>query len=493
MKKEIEIWADSFHEGIWCADNMGIFFKENGFEIEKKYLFGFLPQYEYKKDDFSIICTIYGSYKSWNPLPKKIADLIEWGKPDFILFDPDKDEIICAVEETAATPTGNQATQRCERQYGSAKHKIPYWYFISEYGQHEDGGIRRDSIWPTIAGIKLSILNKIPCIVLHYSDENNVENYNSGKGLNLLFTTLYKVLENYCKELPKFKDLKDEIKEQYQLMSDFVLSEWERMLDFLPSENMLKEDNTTEYIVDCALDEEKKIEKDDLLVWPLRDELPLTVKNGQSSKPLLKYDKLAELLEEDIDSKKCYYLSNNAGSGKPPQKDKIDTWINQQKKLYNTAPKVNPPISFTMKLEDFPKTENGNYHITTSKNILYLYDKWGDLYDSIVKAYPRLKGKLDKYDREQPAFIYLSNSLKPGRIFGDPFTGQLSAFSTIFGKFDKNPRIVIVYYPHQVFSQILNKDNTFIRNKGTTLLKELTDYIIFNEGVAISLKDEVIL
>ena len=61
-------------------------------------------------------------------------------------YDANSREILFAVEETAATPTGNQAMQRCERQYGSARFRIPYWYLISEYGLHRDGGVRRDSI-----------------------------------------------------------------------------------------------------------------------------------------------------------------------------------------------------------------------------------------------------------------------------------------------------------------------------------------------------------
>ena len=61
-------------------------------------------------------------------------------------YDANSREILFAVEETAATPTGNQAMQRCERQYGSARFRIPHWYLISEYGLHRDGGVRRDSI-----------------------------------------------------------------------------------------------------------------------------------------------------------------------------------------------------------------------------------------------------------------------------------------------------------------------------------------------------------
>ena len=279
-------------------------------------------------------------------------------------------------------------------------------------------------------------------------------------------------------------------------MIDFVLSEWERMIDFLPSIELMKREDTSKKIACYALNR-NELDKsfiNQFLVWPKFSELPLSIQKSQSGKSLLKYDKLAFLLEKDVDNKKAYNLSNNAGSGKPPKKGQLLSWINEQKSLFDKAPKITPPITFNMKLSDFPKTESGNYHITTAKNIIYLYDKWEDLYKSIITAYPRLTEKLsNKYENDQPVFLYLSNTIKPGRLFGDPFTGQLSAFSTIFGKFDIHNRLVIAYFPHQNFSQVLNSNGTFTKNKGMTLYTELTDLIIFNEGVAINLKGEEIL
>lgn len=258
MEKHIEIWADSFHEGIWCGDNLAKFFSKNGYEISYTNLNGFMPQYTYQKNNITIKAIVYGSYKSWNPIPKQISNLLEWGKPDFIIYDPDCDKIIYAVEETAATPTGNQATQRCERQYGSARAKIPYWYFISEFGKHIDGGIRRDSIWPTIAAIKLTILHKTPCIVLHYSDEDNIENYEFGNGLNLLFKTLYKMLENYVIGKYIYDELDECLTEQYQSMIDFVLSQWSRIIDYLPSQDVLMDKDTSKKLVDYALNRNER-------------------------------------------------------------------------------------------------------------------------------------------------------------------------------------------------------------------------------------------
>ena len=435
MKKYLEIWADSFHEGVWCCDNLKDYFTKNDYIVSHEYLHGFQPCYTIKKGDFELIISVLGSYKSWTPIPSKIKELLEWGKPDFLLFDPEKDCIIFAVEETAATPTGNQATQRCERQYGSAKAHIPYWYFISEFGQHIDGGIRRDSIWPTIAALKLTLIHQTPCIVLHYSDEKHVESYESGDGIKLLFYSLYKMTENYIAGSFLYKEIEECLQRQYKGMLDFVLSQWDRIIDYLPGQVLLKDEFTSRELVEYALGKNKDDTlKNKLLIWPRLHELPKDIQDKQRGKELLKYDKLAELLEQDISDKKAYILSDNAGSGKPPKREQLLEWINEQKELYKSAPQVNPPIKFNMTIKDFPKTSTGRYHITTAKNIIYLYDNWSDLYNSICKAYPRLIHKLDHLKSNNPAFLYMSNSIKPGRLFGDPFTGQLSAFSTIFRK-----------------------------------------------------------
>ena len=490
--KEIEIWADSFHEGVWCCDNICNALTEMGYEYNSDFANGFIPHYTITKDGTAELeLIVYGSYKSWNPMPAKIRELISWGKPDFVAFDATNDRILFAVEETAATPTGNQAMQRCERQYGSAHLRIPYWYFVSEYGEHIDGGVRRDNIWPSIAAIKLTMIKRTPCIVLHYSDIDNVEDYNSGSGLGLLFSSLSAIIHNYLCDKPIFFDTEELLAQQYNEMLRFISSQWENVIDFLPSERLLQKDETGTAISRFALNaptHEDLVLQNEILVWPLTTGVPDHVLYEQRGKELIKYDALADLLEKDITRNKCYILSNNAGSGKPTTRDKIAGWISEQKALFAKAGELTPQASFTMSIDDFPETANGNIHVTTSKNIVYLYDKWADLRQAIEKAYPRLRGKLTDIPDDKPVFMYVSNSLKPGRLFGDPFTGQLSAYSTCFGKFDTRDRAVIVYFPHQVHTQAFSRNGRLVQNKGITLYKELTDYLLFNAGVAVSLK-----
>ncbi len=115
--------------------------------------------------------------------------------------------------------------QRCERQYGSARFHIPYWYLISEFGVHKDGGIRRDSIWPSIAALKLSILQKTPCMVLHYSDIDNPEDYGSGSGVHMLFVSLFAILKNFVDGKPVLNELAPLLEDQYKEMLDFINSQ----------------------------------------------------------------------------------------------------------------------------------------------------------------------------------------------------------------------------------------------------------------------------
>ena len=496
MKREcIEIWADSFHEGDWCCSFLSQIASSKGYSVTKDYIRGLQPHYVFSSENNEIELLVFGSYKSWNPLPTEIKELIEWGKPDFVAYSATNKKILFAVEETAATPTGNQAMQRCERQYGSARLHIPYWYLISEFGVHKDGGVRRDSIWPSIAALKLSILRETPCMVLHYSDIDNPEDYSSGSGVHLLFQSLFEILKNYTSGLPDLNNLSTLLKAQYEEMLDFINSQWENIIDFLPSQKLVTAPETPLVLSEIAVGNTKnKKAIQGLLVWPLIKDVPLNVKAKWKGKELIKYDPLCAKFEEDINLGRAYYLSDNAGSGRPPSTAQIRGWIDQQKTLFARTKNLNPPAKFTMNINDFPLTgnEGDRRHVTTAKNIVYLYDSWNQLYESIIAAYPRLKGHLNKLKEDHPVFVYVSNSLKPGRLFGDPFTGQLSAYSTAFGKFDSPRRMVVAYFPHQVHTQAITTRGAAV-NKGMTLMTELTDYIIFNSGVAVNLSTKEVM
>ena len=491
MNKTIEIWADSFHEGLWCCDHVAKIAEEAGCRVERVFDNGFQPHFTLARPGHELHLKVFGPYRSWAPIPRAVEEILQWGKPDFMAFDPVEGRVLFAVEETAATPTGNQAMQRCERQYGSARFKVPYWYLISEFGVHRDGGVRRDSIWPTIAALKLSIYHQTPCMVLHYSDADKPEDYGRGPGMDLLFKSLFGILVNFEEGRELLHGLKDGLTAQYRLMLEFLGSQWKNLVDFLPGEDKLDNPRTAEALA-CRATREGGISDalSGFLVWPCISRVPAEIRKAWRGKSLLKHDPLCERLEKDIDLGRAYYLSDNAGSGRPPSSAQLKDWIAAQRALFAREKRLNPSAVFSMKLADFPDTGHGGdrRHVTTAKNVVYLYDSWNAFVETLWAAYPRLKCHVLKQMADQPVFVYVSNSIRPGRLFGDPFTGQLAAYSVAFGKLDPAPRKVVAYFPHQVHTQAL-LDGRMPSNKGITLMTELTDLVIFHAGVAVDLKN----
>ncbi len=483
--KKLEFWADSFHEGDWACKGLG-----NELKIsETEYLNGFVPQYTYSlSDKLDIEITVYGAYKNWRPLPGPIADLLEWGKPDLIIYDPESQKIVLAVEETAAVPTGNQALQRCERIYGSARVLIPFWYLLSEFGKHVDGGIRTDSIWPTMLSLKLSCIKRNPNVVLHYASVDNPENYDFGKGMTELFSAISAEIKIWAGLLDR-KELTPILEQQYGQMLDFIKRQWFKMLDFLPGEKEINDPNTSEKIASFVMSEDKtsEISFENFLTWGKTVDLPKNIYENIQPGGYIKEDSFVTELEKIVQKKKAYTLSSNAGS-RPQPKDSILEWIAQQKRLFASN---STTADFSINIKDFPLSATGRVHVTTAKNVLFLCDSWKDVSAALTKAYPRLNNVQDIYHKDDGVLIYISNSMKPGRIFGDPFTGQLTAFANIFGKnlIGEKERVVLTYYPHQVHTQLFDKSSELKKNKGTTIMKELVDLAVFHAGVAINFEN----
>jgi len=484
-KHALEFWSDSFHEGDWSCKELG-----NHLPIIRiSHLNGFIPQYLYSlPNGEELEVTVYGSYGIWSPLPVPIGELLEWGKPDLVVYSPSEEKILFAVEETAAVPTGNQALQRFERIFGSAKRRIPFWYLVGEYGMHLDKGVRRDSIWAAVACLKLTVIFGVPSIVLHYSTKDSPEDYNAGTGLHSLFNILSKFLLNWAGVIAD-ETMIPELQDQYLEMFDFIQSQWQQITDYLPSVEKLIGDGLAREFAVRALGNEPSNEFSGFLRWGLTRELPDEIRQKQSGRSLIKMDRLMARLEELVESGKAYTLSKRTGS-RPQPRDSVGRWIRAQEGLFDVSGLDNPP-EFTLKITEFPPSPSGLLHLTTAKNILYLCDLWEDLAREIISAYPRLAGVLKFFNAQDPVMFYVSNSMKPGRIFGDPYTGQLTNYSINFARnmSGEVSRKVVTYYPHQVHSQLFDSSGKLRSNKGITLMKVLVDLAIFHSGVAVVLKD----
>jgi len=488
MEQELnlEFWADSFHEGFWACEQLGKFFHFERVSYEK----GFIPVFAFRiSSKQSIKITVLGSYKSWSPLPIPISNLLEWGKPDLIAFDPASSKILFALEETAAVPTGNQALQRCERMYGSLRSRIPYWYLLGEFGLHVDGGIRRDSIWPSVMALKLSCIQRSPCVVLHYSDVDHPEDYTFGNGVDSLFRALAIQIGIHFGFEPQSK-LAPILTEQYQHMINFIESQGSHVVSFIPKMELLKQPDTAKSISELVTSAEPLDNSLlDFFNWGTTDTIPREIYSRIRPGGYIKKDSLIVRIEGLVKHKKAYTLSGKAGS-KPQSKEKINAWIKAQFVLFQTNRQ--PNVNFSLKLRDFPPSPTG-LHITTAKNVFYLIDSWQEFLVSLKSAYPRLRTL--NLEFTEPVFLYISNSLLPGRIFGDPFTGQLSAFSNIFARnvVGQRTRIAVAYYPHQVHTQLFDSKGAFKKNKGITIMRELLDFAVFHGGVLVNLKNGSII
>ena len=486
-KLDLEIWADSFHEGNWLCEELCNFFKLSKIE----YLDGFVPCYIYNVEGYIITCTVYGRYDNWNQLPQKVQGVKSLGKPDMIVYSPIADKVLMSIEETAAIPTGNQSMQRCERFYGSARLQVPFWYLIGEFGIHKDGGIRRDSIWPTILSIRLSSIWMTPSIVLHYSDRDNPEDYSVGDGVNILFKTL----GNYIRlELGLYdkKDLIDDLAEQYKLMFKFIKSQADSIVTFLPSLDLLDDEALPQIMANSAINCQAPSNKlTDFLVWPITKNLPKDVLKEVSAGGVINNDKLVTCLEDLVNKKEAYNIIKGAGS-KPQKWSSIKGWIQGQKDNWSKST-VKKRASLEYESLDFLQTVNGNFHLTTAKNVFYLIDSSTNLEKVLNDCFSY--ENTFSFEQEIPVFLYISNSLLKGRIFGDPFTGQLSAYSNIFSKnnLGKKTRISVAYYPYQVHTQMFSNKGTFNKNKGIDICRELIDYAIFHSGVIVNMKTGKIL
>jgi len=483
----LEFWADSFHEGNWACEELSKFFTLKKLHYEQ----GFIPVFLFEIDkEKELEITVLGSYKNWSPLPQPIAELLEWGKPDLVVFDPAEQKILLAVEETAAVPTGNQALQRCERIYGSLRLEIPFWYLLGEFGVHIDGGVRRDSIWPTVLGIKLSCIKKTPCIVLHYSDQSHPEDYSVGEGVHSLYAALATKIGIFM-GTKTTTDLQPILEEQYGHMIDFIKSQGANVVNFIPNQEVLYNINTPKEISKLVTSSDPISNKSlDFFNWGTTVDLPPDIYKNITPGGLIKQDLFINELEKIVAGKHAYTLSGNAGS-RPQHKESVEIWLSEQKALFSTN--ISPDAYFSLKIADFPKSISGRLHVTTAKNVFYLVDSSAEVEKSLKRAFPRLKKLTMK--ENLPSFVYISNSIKPGRIFGDPYTGQLSAFANIFTKnvAGKKTRTSIAYYPHQVHTQLFDNKLNFRKNKGIILMRELLDFAVFQGGVLVDMKNGKII
>ena len=195
MDRELEIWSDSFHEGRWLLTEIGS--RLHTFEIHFER--GFLPVASLDFGSGRLTVRVFGDYNAWKPVPPPVKSALKFGKPDFVLYSREEDRVLFVGEETAAVPTGNQSTQRCERMVGACLQEppIPFVYLLPDYGLHKDGNLRRTSVWPVFLAAKLTDQYRTESLVLTFGDKQHPEDYDIGDGPGLLFELVVSILKEY--------------------------------------------------------------------------------------------------------------------------------------------------------------------------------------------------------------------------------------------------------------------------------------------------------
>tara|TARA_Y100000310_G_C20629604_1_gene787893 strand:- start:109 stop:825 length:717 start_codon:yes stop_codon:yes gene_type:complete len=141
----------------------------------------------------------------------------------------------------------------------------------------------------------------------------------------------------------------------------------------------------------------------------------------------------------------------------------------------------------------FPHSDTGTdtLTITTSKTQLFLIDKPQDFIDCFNQVFG-INDEIKSLIGNKPLLLFEIDSLESGgRAFsGDPFTGQIAAFSKVYccNLENNQDKTFILYYPHQIYSQLFNRSGKIKQNKGTKVISANVNLVITNNGIVLDPK-----
>lgn len=206
---------------------------------------------------------------------------------------------------------------------------------------------------------------------------------------------------------------------------------------------------------------------------------------------LYKHDPLLLLLEGLIEQQRAWGPTIGTTKRVEPEA-KLSRWINaqnQKKVAICRLPQFSQDFQVRLDLADFPENTQGTRIVTTSTNTSYLIDDTADFVQVIRQAFGNEAAirAANIIDSAIPTFLYVTNSVESGgRAFsGDPFTGQLAAYSRIFAHDLAGQRVLnfVAYYPHQLYSQFFTSTGDILNNKGVRVLRSQATLIVTCGGV----------
>ncbi|MDG6919649.1 MAG: hypothetical protein JRN62_09500 [Nitrososphaerota archaeon] len=225
--------------------------------------------------------------------------------------------------------------------------------------------------------------------------------------------------------------------------------------------------------------------------WPLASKLKLQA----SDRSLYKQDDLLEHVEDLVLNWKAWCPTEGATKRVEPE-EKITNWIREQMAHQALVARVlRASREVALRTGEFPRADDSTRVITTARSIVYLIDTTSGLIDCLSAGFGKSVASRASsvLDSEIPACLFVSNSIESGgRAFsGDPFTGQIAAFSRIMCHDMESAKIrnFVAYYPHQLYSQFFQRNGKIRENKGIKIIESNVDLVITAGGVLLGPRD----
>lgn len=223
-----------------------------------------------------------------------------------------------------------------------------------------------------------------------------------------------------------------------------------------------------------------------VFLWPLAAQAP-----EQPKLALFKPDRLLEAVEDLIERRRAW-APISGGTRRTEPESKLETWLEQQNHHCLSVQAIKPaPGAPPLRLEDFPSEPGETTRtITTSRRIVYLIDSFQDFRRAYASAFGSSASLEAVCNADLPVFLYVTNSVQSGgRAFsGDPFTGQVTAYTKIFATdiYNAPTHNAVVYYPHQLYSQVFHSSGQRRDTKGLKVLARLATCLIFHSGIIVN-------
>lgn len=407
------------------------------------------PIYLFKenKKGRHICIKVLGRYENWE-LPSKVESLIGFiDKPDFVIVDEEKNKEIFVGETTGTANVGNSQWQREGRKISAALRHIPMIYqtyysgtdrsmFSQDVIDNGDvkGQVRQPTSLQVINHFIYSLRYQVPSFVIYFPNPE----YDSILGLDRKKTKGKKFLKDYISVC-----LLNSIGGEYKsIKKETELAICKHMLNFISE------------IVPYRKASIKRIDKD----FPVQPANQILKRKGDA---FIKY--VVDFVNKDVGFNEKFDLAKWDFSS-------FSKWSHRYKKTRLLKLISNSKLPF---LSYLTNTAKAGFTLDTSS-----------LINLLNKVYPKDSGKFaQKLDNKLPTLIIptlMFQKRDDKYIYKvDPGTGEIVAFSELFGKTlrDKKAMNVLIYVHVQGPEKFSTNTKLF------RAIRHYADCLIINEKI----------